>query len=149
MSDHALGGNRRGLRVSEIGTWTRPLDGKIKAPPSGRRNWLVGLLFFGIRHEPPDGGSGTFLMIFNRPTAGDDVQVESITVLNTRAHNFCELCQVNPCAGVNLSSPSRLASPAFLHLSAGASSSARPAPRAPSEAKASRSGAAVGSRRWS
>ena len=53
----------------KVGTWIRPMDGKIKAPPSGRRKWLVGLKFFGIRHGPPDGGSGTFLKTFIGPTA--------------------------------------------------------------------------------
>jgi hypothetical protein len=31
-------------------------DGKGKGRPSGRRNRLVGLRFFGIRHGPSDGG---------------------------------------------------------------------------------------------
>jgi hypothetical protein len=60
----------------------------------------MGLMFFDIRHEPPAGGSGSFLKNFNGPTAGDDVRPGRIRH-GARAHIFCELCQVNPCADVN------------------------------------------------
>jgi len=36
-----------------VGTWTRPTDGKIKALPSGRGKWLVGLDLFVITFLGP------------------------------------------------------------------------------------------------
>ena len=55
--------------VQRLDAYVSTTAGKIKARPSRRRKWLVGLRVFGIRRKPPAGGSAAFLKTFNGPTA--------------------------------------------------------------------------------
>jgi hypothetical protein len=48
---------------------TRPTDGKIKAPPSVGRKWLVGLDFSTHRRSPPAGAFAVNVNDFNDPSA--------------------------------------------------------------------------------
>ena len=45
------------------------MDGKIKAPPSAGRMWLVGLVIFGIQASRPAGASAGTANDFNAPSA--------------------------------------------------------------------------------
>jgi hypothetical protein len=45
------------------------MDGKIKAPPSVGRMWLVGLSYFAIAFHPFDGASDGNAKIFNKLSA--------------------------------------------------------------------------------
>jgi hypothetical protein len=45
------------------------MDGKIKAPPSAVRIWLVGLEIFGVWHTGPAGALARKTKIFNAPSA--------------------------------------------------------------------------------
>jgi hypothetical protein len=45
------------------------MEGKIKAPPSGGRIWLVGLEFFGIQTTQSAGASAGNTNVFNAPRA--------------------------------------------------------------------------------
>jgi hypothetical protein len=44
----------------------RPTDGKVKAPPSVWRMWLVGLSYFAIAFHPGDGAFDGNAKIFNK-----------------------------------------------------------------------------------
>jgi hypothetical protein len=53
-----------------LSRWEAPtMDGKIKAPPSARRMWLVGLKIFGIQAIRPAGAFHQIANDFNVPSA--------------------------------------------------------------------------------
>jgi hypothetical protein len=64
-----LSGHIADLGVEQGVQGRRTTDGKIKAPPSARRMWLIGLGFSAIRATPLAGASRRTLNDFNIPSA--------------------------------------------------------------------------------